>query len=93
MFFIKKKLITLYRNPNKINIYTKNQSNIITKETFGKCFFIYNGRLWIKKQIDNHYYLYKPVGSLKNTNTKKISIYRVKKDKKRKVKTSKHKKK
>jgi len=92
MLFINKKIIRLY-NSNKTNIYIKNKSNIITKDSLGKCFFIYNGHKWIKKQIDLHYFIYKPVGSLKNINTKLISVYRVKKDKKKKRVSTKHKKK
>lgn len=84
MIFIKKKLINLYINKNKYNIYTKFKSTTITKDVLGKCFYVYNGKNWIKKPINNEFFFYKSVGSLKNINTKIRSIYKKKKQKKKK---------
>ena len=84
MLFIKKNLIKLYLNKKKKYIYSKLKSNIITRELIGKSFIIYNGKKWLKKDIDNLYYLNKPVGSLNNLDTKKISLYKSKKKKKKK---------
>ena len=65
MFNIKKKLIKFYLD-NKTNyIYTKSKSSIITKDILGKTVYVYNGRVWLKKAIDNSSYVYKPIGSLK----------------------------
>jgi len=94
MYFIKKKLIKLYLNEYKQNIYIKSKSSIITTDAIGKCFFIYNGKKWLKKPIDNYYFVNKPIGSLKNLESKLISVYKRKKNKKIKKKTNtKHKKK
>ena len=82
MYYIKKNLIKLYLNNKKKYIYTKHKSNMITKEVLGKAFIIYNGKRWLKKDIDNLYYVNKILGSLKNIETKKISLYKSKKKKK-----------
>ena len=44
MFHIKKKLLKLYTNKKKEFIYTKSKSSIITKDLFGKCILVYNGK-------------------------------------------------
>jgi ribosomal protein S19 len=86
MLFIKKNLIKLYLNKKKKYIYTTLKSNTITRELIGKSFIIYNGKKWLKKDIDNLYYLNKSIGSLTNLDTKKISQYKSKKKKKKKKK-------
>lgn len=83
MFHIKKKLLKLYTNKKKEFIYTKSKSSIITKDLFGKCILVYNGKKWLKKNIDNSYLLNKSIGLLRNIETKKISIYKKKKKKKK----------
>ena len=97
MFFIGKKLINQYFNKKFVNIYTKKKSNIITKEAVGKSFFIYNGRKWVKKDIDRYSYLFFKVGELRGVQSKVRSSYKSKKKKKKKNKkkplTNKHKKK
>ena len=89
MFFINKKLIKLYLNKKKNYIYTKSKSSIFTKDTFGKVFFIYNGHKWLKKPVDNNYLLYKSIGSLKNLESKVVSVYKRKKNKSTKKKNKK----
>ena len=84
MLFINKNIIKFYLNKKKKYIYTKLKSNVITRELIGKSFIIYNGKKWLKKEIDNLYYLNKPIGSLKNLDTKKITLYKTKKKKKKK---------
>lgn len=81
MFHINKKLINLYKNKKKKYIYTKSKSSILNKDTFGKCFFVYNGKTWLKKNIDHSYFLNKSIGLLKNISTKKICVYKQKKKK------------
>jgi ribosomal protein S19 len=83
MYHIKKKLLKLYTNEEKNFIYTKSKGSIITKDLFGKCIIVYNGKKWLKKNIDNSYLLNKSIGLLKNLETKKISIYKKKKNKKK----------
>ena len=49
----------------------------------GKSLIIYNGKKWIRKDIDTFYYINKSIGSLKNLETKKISVYKSKQKKKK----------
>lgn len=86
MIFIKKKLIKQYLNPKTKFIYTKARSTTINKDVLGKFFIVYNGKKWLKTHVNNRYLLNKPVGRLKNMDTKKISIYKSKKKKKRRKK-------
>jgi len=81
MVFIKKKLINLYKNKKKIYIYSKSRANTIHKDILGRVFFVYNGKKWIKKKIDNFYYINKSIGMLKNLDTKVVSIYKKNKKK------------
>lgn len=81
MYFIKKNLIRLYLNKKVKYIYTKCRSSLITKDVLGKSFIVYNGKKWLRKDINNMYYLNKPIGSLKNLDTKKISTFKAKKKK------------
>ena len=85
MVFINKKLISLYKNKKKTNIYVKNKSNVITEDVLGKTFIVYNGIKWCKKPIDTYYYINKPIGALRNLESKKISIFKHKKNKKGKL--------
>ena len=87
--YINKKLIKLYKNKNKLFLYTKSKSSIITKDLFGKCVYVYNGRFWLKKKIDNSYFLNKSIGSLKNVYTRKWCVYKQKKKKEKKKKKKK----
>lgn len=82
MTYICKKLIKLYQNSTKANVYVKKKSSVITSDLLGKTALIYNGRKWVKKQMDNHYLLGKPLGALRNVNSKVPSIYKSKKKKK-----------
>lgn len=83
MLYIKKNLIPLYLNKKKKYIYTKSKASIITKDVLGKSLIIYNGKKWIRKDIDTFYYINKSIGSLKNLETKKISVYKSKQKKKK----------
>ena len=73
MFFIEKKLLKLYKNKNIKNIITKSRSCFITRELLGKTFILYNGKKWLRKDIDTHYYINKSIGSLKNLETKLLN--------------------
>ena len=84
MLFIQKKLIPVYKKKNVI--YTKLKSNVITRDVLGKTFIIYNGKKWLRKDIDSAYYLYKSIGSLKNLDTRKLSVFKSKKKKKKRKK-------
>ena len=82
--YVKSKLISFYKNPKYLYFRTKAGSSTITSALLGKHIYIYNGKKWLCKKIDNHYYIDKSISSLKNTNTKEISIYKKKKKKKNK---------
>lgn len=81
MFFIKKNLVRFYLDKDIKYIYTKCRSSFITKDVLGKSFIVYNGKKWLRKDIDNSYYLNKRVGYLKYLETKKISVFKTKKKK------------
>lgn len=81
MFFIEKKLLKIYKNKSIKNVITKSRSCFITKDLLGKTFIVYNGKKWLRKDIDNHYYINKSIGVLKNLETKKISTFKSKKKK------------
>ena len=82
--YVKSKLIKFYVNKKYIYFRTKSLSTTITDELLGKYVFVYNGKKWICKDIDNDFYVNKPIGELKNINTKISSIYKKKKLKKKK---------
>ena len=73
----------------KLYFRTKASSITIISPLLGKYIYVYNGRKWICKKIDNKYYLYKNAGSLKHINTKISSVYKKNKKKKQKVKKKK----
>ena len=81
MFFINKKLIKFYLDKKCKSIFSKNRSSFITKDLLGKSFIVYNGKKWLRKDIDTFYHLNKTIGSFKNLDTKKISVFKVKKKK------------
>lgn len=86
MFYIHKNLISLYSNNKISKIYTKSKSSIITKEAINKTFYIYNGKELLEKKINNYYLIGNKIGSLKNINTKEISVFKKKSKKKNKKK-------
>jgi len=81
MFFIARNLLKIYKNKNIRYIITKSRSCFITKDVVGKTFIVYNGKKWLRKDIDTHYYINKSLCSLRNLETKKISTYKSKKKK------------
>ena len=70
MFFINKKLIKFYLDKKCKSIFSKNRSSFITKDLLGKSFIVYNGKKWLRKDIDTFYHLNKTIGSFKNLDTK-----------------------
>jgi len=81
MFFIDKKLIYFYTR-NKIKyIYTKQRSCLVTKDLLGKTVLVYNGKNWLRKDVDSLYYINKNISILKNLETRKISVFKSKKKK------------
>lgn len=89
MFFIKKNLIRFYLKKDIKYIYTKCRSSFITKDVIGKSFIVYNGKKWLRKDIDTFYHINKKIGFFKNLETKKISVFKDKKKKKNIVKKKK----
>ena len=68
--YVASKLISFYKKKKYFYFRTKIGSIHINKDLLGKHIFFYNGNKWICKKIDNKYYLYKPISSLKKLNTK-----------------------
>lgn len=84
--FIKGKLLKLYSKKKYLYLRTKSSSTNIHEDLLGKYVFLYNGLIWSCYEINNHYYINKRLGCLRNFKTKQISIYRKKKRKKKKGK-------
>jgi len=88
MSYIHKKLINLYLKDKKKVIYVKKKSSTITTDIIGKTVLIYNGKKWVKKKLDNYYLVNKPLGTLRNVQTKVKSVYKSNKKKKTNKKKS-----
>lgn len=81
MFFIDKKLIYSYNINNLKYVYTKQRTCLVTKHLLGKTFIVYNGKKWLRKDIDTFYCINKNIANFKNLETRKISVFKSKKKK------------